>query len=91
MTTVLQAPDPVLALIGEGQVMVGDSVSFTMMRKVHVLALPAPSVAFHCTMVVPLGNVALLLGLPVACPVPPLTHVGWPVGRVQLSEAVGLG
>ena len=72
------------------EVNVGASVSLTITRKVQVLVCPTPSVAFHCTVVVPFGNVALLFGLPVTCPVPPKTHVGCPAGRVQLSEAVGL-
>lgn len=68
----------------------GASMSLTTTRKVQVLVKPAASVALHWTVVAPLGKVALLLVLPLVCPVPPLTQMGCPGGRVQLSEAVGL-
>ena len=47
---------------GVGQVSVGASRSFTMTRKVQVLVNPTPSVAFHWTVVMPLGKVAVLVG-----------------------------
>ena len=60
--------------------MLGSSVSFTVTRNVHVFVRPASSVAFHATVLAPLGNVE------------PLGKPLWivTVGKtVQLSEAVG--
>lgn len=89
MTVAAHVPVPALALIGGGHVKAGGSISVTVIRKVQVLVCPAPSVTIHCTVVKPFWNVALLLGLPLTCPVPPLTQVRCPAGRAQLSETVG--
>lgn len=77
-------------MIAAGHVNDGACVSLTITRNVHVLVKPTASVALHVTVVMPLAKVALLFGLPVAWPVPPLTHCGCPEGRAQLSEAVGV-
>lgn len=86
----VQAFDGVVRLIAAGHVNEGACVSLTITRNVQVFVKPAASVALHITVVMPLAKVALLFGLPVAWPVPPLTHCGWPEGRAQLSEAVGV-
>lgn len=82
--------DGVFTLIAAGHVNDGACVSLTTTRNVQVAVRPPASVAFQVTVVMPLANVALLFGLPVTWPVPPLTHWGWPEGRAQLSEAVGV-
>ena len=86
-----QAFDGVVRLIAAGHVKDGACVSLTTTRNVQVLLKPAASVALHVTVVGPLAKVALLFGLPVTWPVPPLTHWGCPEGRAQLSEAAGVG
>ena len=86
-----QAFDGVVRLIAAGHVKDGACVSLTTTRNVQVLLKPAASVALHVTVVGPLAKVALLFGLPVAWPAPPLTHCGCPEGRAQLSVAVGVG
>ena len=60
--------------------MEGSSRSFTVTRNVHVFVRPASSIAFHTTLLTPLGNAEPLAG--------PLWIVT--VGEaVQLSDAVG--
>lgn len=69
----------------------GISVSFTVTLKVHVLVSPTPSVTLHVTIVIPFWKVAMLLRPLATGVVPPLTHIGCPVGRLQLSAAAGVG
>ena len=85
-----QVPAAAFTWVLEGQVKVGFSRSLTTTRNVQVRVRPAPSVTFHCTVVIPFGNVAVWL-LPLAAgALPPLTQAGWPVGKVQLSDAAGV-
>ena len=63
-----------------GQEMVGACVSFTVTRKVQVLVRLAPSIAFHVTVVWPIGNAEPLAK--------PLTIITEP--SVQLSVNVGV-
>ena len=64
-----------------GQVMLGGKLSDTVMTKVQVLERPAPSMARHVTVVLPLGKVDPLAG--------PLMRIT--VTAPQLSAAVGVG
>ena len=89
VTVAVHKPGAALTGAGVGQFRVGASKSFTMTRKVQVLVRPAPSVAFHCTVVMPLRNVAVLVGAPCTVPTPPLTCATVGV-NVQLSVAVGV-
>ena len=57
----VHTPGAVLRGAGVGQLRVGGVKSLTMTRKVQVLIRPTPSVAFHCTVVMPLGKVAVLV------------------------------
>ena len=83
-------PSEVLVWMFGGQLRLGAWVSFTVTRKVHVFVLPEASVAFHCTMVGPFENVPVLLGVPCAVPLPPLTCATAGPGVLQLSVAVGV-
>jgi hypothetical protein len=87
----LQVLVAVNKFIAAGQAKAGASVSLTVTRKEQVLVNPAPSVALHVTVLIPLWKVAMLL-LPLAVgAVPPLIQTGCPVGKPQLSVPFGVG
>ena len=84
ITTALHTPLVIVpvALILAGQVIVGATLSVTVTVKEQVLVLPAPSVAFHTTMLLPLGKLEPLAR--------PLIRVTAGAGLEQLSVAVGV-
>lgn len=80
----------VTRFMATGQVIVGASVSFTVTRKVQILVSPAPSVVLHVTVLIPFWKVEVLLAPLAVGVVPPLIHWGWPVDKLQLSDAAGV-
>lgn len=90
MPTALHALAGVNSVSVGGQVILGISVSFTVTLKVQVLVSPAPSVTLHVTIVIPLGKVDILFAPLAVGVVPPLTQIGCPVGKLQLSVAMGV-
>jgi hypothetical protein len=54
----VHTPESVLLVCGPRQLIVGNSLSFTVTVNEQVLVLPLPSVTVHTTVVVPLGKIA---------------------------------
>lgn len=80
-TGVLQALAGLFCTIFCGQTMLGGKLSVTVTTKAQVLERPAPSMARHVTVVLPVGKVDPLAG-------PPMRVT---VTVPQLSVAVGVG
>lgn len=83
----VQRPKSVLTIIGAGQLMVGFSVSVTVMVKVQVAVCPFAAVTVNLFVVIPTGNASPLAN-PLVWAVLAFEQLSVPTGAVNTTTAL---